>query len=574
MCGLYYDNKYYSFYDIESFYNHCKRLKGYLIVATNLGFDLTSAFFDTHHWTEFDIVSNGGFMLMGYNRLLDIKFIDTLNWHKASVKELGDILNLPKFKAPLFLGQKPQTPIEEKELRDYNKRDCEVSYFFSLWFQEQINLLGGELKITIASTSLDLWKRKYNHKVLVKEDEVLRKRGLTINLKDKIFNAYYGGRTETLQRGFFENLNYYDFNSLYPSVMVNALPLPNSVQYHKEGDYKQIFKREGVSDVTIQQITDELPLLPFRQNGKLLFPSGQFRGWYSHVELREAVNNGYVITKTHETISYSLTFKPFSLYVNDLYAKRTQAKKNGSTEQLIYKILMNSLYGKFGERKHNVVEHFDILNMSKDILSKMKDKYFDKIMNINDDGKGYFTREEECTSSHVFPILPVYITALARIKLWRVARTVDVVYMDTDSIVTPDLLPHSKELGALDLEHHLDKAIFVKPKMYYFEENKIKTVKMKGVPRASYEQFEDVLNYKPVEYIKFTKLKESIRRNFKVNSILNMIKHLDLEDTKRVWSKPFSLEKQKSEAIQIEQISIQNESPLVIRGGYGHKMQS
>lgn len=145
MVGLYYDGRYEAFYDVDSFYNFIRtRLRDYMLVATNLGFDLTSCFLNTKYWNEFEIISNGGYMLMGTNNILGIKFIDTLNWHKASVKELGRIVKMPKLPSPLYLGKRvPQTPMEEKELRDYNKRDCEISYFFSLWFQEQILTLGG-----------------------------------------------------------------------------------------------------------------------------------------------------------------------------------------------------------------------------------------------------------------------------------------------------------------------------------------------------------------------------------------------------------------------------------------------
>ena len=552
LVGIMHDNKYECFYDIDKFYNYIRtRLKGYVIVATNLSFDLTSIFFNSKYWNEFEILSNSGFMLQAENKKLDIVFRDTLNYHKASVKQLGKIINSPKSEAPNFLGQKPKNPLEEYELREYNKQDCFVTLKFMEWFQNQINSLGGQVKMTLASTSMDIWKRNYNNMIICKEDYMLKKHNIEVNIREKLFKAYYGGRTEVLKRGFAEDLNYYDFNSLYPSVMLDTLPLPNSVQYFKNGALNEILNREGVSHIKISNDTDELPLLPFRQDGKLTFPKGVFSGWYSHIELREAINNGYTILKVYETISYSLQFSPFHRYVIDLYSKRKKAKLKNDSSQLIYKLLMNSLYGKFGERKHMKIKYFDLMHMSKKDIINLQNEHYDKNVSISDSGKGYYTEEETCNSSHVLPIIPIYITAKARIKLWRIARLHDPYYMDTDSIVTKSVLASSKELGELELEHHIDTGIFIKPKMYYFKDGNEEVVKLKGVPHVNLDQFKEVLRGETIKYNKFVKLKEGIRRNLKINSIIEIEKNINLEDNKRLWLKKFDLILEESEPLMV-----------------------
>ena len=344
--------------------------------------------------------------------------------------------------------------------------------------------------------------------------------------------------------------------------MVNLFPLPNSVQYHSTGSLKRILAREGVSKVLVSFDSDELPLLPYRHDNKLIFPKGKFKGWYTHIELRTAIKHGYTILKVYETISYSLMFSPYSKYINILYDKRLKAKKKGDSSQLIYKLLMNSLYGKFGERKHQKTVHFDLLNMNKEETLKFQDNKIDTTITINEDGKGYYTIDEECTSNHVFPILPVYVTAYARIKLWEVARLVDPYYMDTDSIITKSELKHGKGLGELDLEHNIDKGIFIKPKMYFFLDGKEEIVKLKGVPHVNKKQFFNIIKGKSVKYKKFAKLKESIRRNLKVNSIQEVEKYIDLEDTKRSWNLKFGLdlENSRSKCLENEKEILQNES--------------
>ena len=584
MCGLYFDNKYLSFYDQEEFYYFLKTaMKGYTLVATNLAFDLTATFLNTKHWDEFVSISNGGMMLSSKNKKLKIQFMDTLSWHKASVKQLGEIVGIPKLEHPTFLGQKPKNEEETNILNEYNKADCEISCKFAEWFQDTIISLGGKLKITIASTSLDVWRRNFQTQVLIKEDEVIRKQGKISKerLKDKIFKAYYGGRTEVLQRGTFKNLNYYDFNSLYPSVMLGNLPLPNSVSYLPKGSLTSIFNREGVSEVTIEYDGDELPLLPYRQDGKLLFPKGIMRGYWTHVELRTAIKFGYKLHEVHETIEYSMSFMPFNDYISKLYAMRLKAKKNKSSEQIIYKLLMNSLYGKFGEKMHKVTFDFDFNTISEEELKTLKEEHYDKDIKVNDDGKAYFTFDEECNSAHIFPILPTYITALGRIKLWDVARKHNPVYMDTDSIITEDTLPFSNKIGELDCEYRVDNGIFIKPKMYMFTDGEKEIVKLKGVPRITREKMLEVLKGNSVSYTKFVKLKEGIRRNIAVNSMIQIKKNIDLEDSKRIWDKPFSIfEKQKSIPIIIGEVGkdetdiIQNKSYASERGCITHDITS
>jgi len=42
--------------------------------------------------------------------------------------------------------------------------------------------------------------------------------------------------------------------------------------------------------------------------------------------------------EVHETIEYSMSFMPFNDYISKLYAMRLKAKKNKSSEQIIYKL--------------------------------------------------------------------------------------------------------------------------------------------------------------------------------------------------------------------------------------------
>ena len=170
-------------------------------------------------------------------------------------------------------------------------------------------------------------------------------------MKD-LFKAYYGGRTETLKRGEVSDLNYYDINSLYPSVMHGCLyPDPNTMRITHKNSRKYIDMYDGVSSVEIHcPDSIKVPLLPYRYDNKLYFPRGTFKGWYSHVELRKAMDLGYILKHVEKTYYYKESCCPFVDYVSDIYAKRMKYKSEGSVMQLIAKLFLNSLYGKFGQK--------------------------------------------------------------------------------------------------------------------------------------------------------------------------------------------------------------------------------
>jgi hypothetical protein len=76
---------------------------------------------------------------------------------------------------------------------------------------------------------------------------------------------------------------------------------------------------------------------------------------------------------------------------------------------------------------------------------------------------------------YVIPQLSVHITALARVKLWKLLQGIvdkggRIYYTDTDSVVCSGVdLPVGPGLGALKLEAVIHRAAFVLPKLYLVE---------------------------------------------------------------------------------------------------------
>lgn len=525
---------------------------GGLVYATNLGFDFNSLAEGTDFKTRCNILIRGSnYIMVTYKGTYQkIKLLDSVNYGGLSVEKMGNILKLPKLKKPKCLGRLPKNKKEKDELLEYNKRDCEVTRDFMIFLQKGLNDLGGELKSTISSCAMDLFRRRFLKYDVVRESVILG-----YDVKPIIYKAYYGGRTEVFKRGFIENYNYYDFNSLYPSVMLFDYPNPLSVRVEKK-ENRDLLRFEGVSYFELDIPKTRYPLLPYREGTKLIFPYGKLKGYYTHLEIRRAIElyGENIILLMNDTVYYTETKKYFEDYVNTLYTLRKEYKKQGSEMEHVVKLLLNSLYGRFALRKIEKTEFIDFSD-EEEAIEKIKECEKKGItVKCDSSLSGYFQENEDFDGVSSVPIWSVYVTAYARTKLHSAILECDPVYIDTDSLITKKKYKDSKELGELKLEKVVKNGIIIKPKLYFCDDE----IKSKGVPipknqRGKERLKKQILSKKTLHYKKFIKVKEGINRNIKVNSVIVQSKEIDLEDNKRVWVGEFDAHKlQDSEPIEVK----------------------
>lgn len=524
-----------------------KRFWNSIVVATNLGFDFFGTFYSTKEIKEFDFLFRGSSLIYAKTNIrrqefhkrqsiytkhgkkqrikgYKLTFLDTVNYCGLSVESLGNILKLPKLIHPKFLGKKPKNKSQWDELITYNRRDAEISKKYMEFLYDSFEKLGASHKLTIASTSMSLFRNKYlKDKYWVHDsDELL-----------EIFKAYYGGRTEVFSRGNIKKFNYYDINSLYPYVMKKIFPNPNTKRITYKNNPFYIKNYNGVSLVDVYCPYMEYPFLPHRTKDKLLFPTGNFKGWYSHVELRYALKLGYEIKKVHKTYYYKKNCHPFRKFVNDMYKIRMAFKRAKNPMEIVVKLLMNSLYGKFGQ-KFTDRDDWQPFNHTLEELNKLD--FFERHGDYIRIKKDYSE-----PSVHCIPIWALYTTAYARIKLYRLIKKHKAVYCDTDSLITKDFINVSDELGKLKLEMKINNGIIVKPKCYAVVGDKRTFVKIKGIAKKlTFNDFKNFTVKPKITYMKFMKFKESVRRGFIPNELLYVDKNMDLEDNKRVWQNKFN----------------------------------
>lgn len=425
-------------------------------------------------------------------------FCDSYWLIRQPLREIGEWLGMSKggsaestehFYAPLG------------ELITYNERDCRVLYKALVVFEREINRLGGELQKTIASTALDLFRRRFLHEKIRTTDEV----------NGFARQAYYASRVEPFCKRC-EHADYYDVNSSFPYAMTFDAP-GNLSRWGKRLRDDDL----GLVEATIKVPELDIPPAPYRgDDGRLYFPTGRWRAWFTSEDFRHLQGFGASVERVHQV----LTFEPFGAlrgYAETIYGWRKSTKDPAL--KIILKFLLNSLYGKFGEqeRKQRVVIHpssdfFDTPEREPGGLGR------EMLM------PGVHAIVEDRSIPHAHVPIAAHITAVARRVLDEyLVQAPRVYYCDTDGFAVPESsrFELSDELGGLKLEKHVFEGVFAAPKLYAFtEDGSSWTVKGKGFSRVSsvedgkrkshrlrYDDFCKLLGQKELELEQFGRLR-------------------------------------------------------------------
>lgn len=365
---------------------------------------------------------------------------DSLNLLPASLDALSKNL-CPKLgvKGNIDHNNLSMTNIEsqKKILLDYMKRDFLLLGGVMLKAQEiywKLFRVDIESKITLASLALSIFRLKYYdasnwpiHIPNKNEDSFIRL-------------AYYGGHIDAY-KPYGENLYYYDVNSLYPFVM-KEFPMPGGVPvWHRNLDGMDLDSMFGFIEAYVEcPKTINKPFLPYRnKENTLIFPTGEFVGVYFSEELKYARDIGYTVIPISGYL-FERKESPFKDFVSSLFESRLEAKKSKNDAMAyVYKILMNSLYGRFGiNPKSTITEIYDenkrknLLNHCDLIFSELlyENKYIISFHSNTDKGPDYWKPPENLAVQ-----LVAGITTYARIYMYPYISREDCYYRDTDSVM-------------------------------------------------------------------------------------------------------------------------------------------
>lgn len=396
--------------------------------------------------------------------------------------------------------QKGSIDYDSISFNDYRSRrycldDCRaLRQVIESYFEQDI-FKGLRPKGTIASNAMQIYRTtiKTSLKSISKDMEHFIRRG------------YFGGRVEIFKM-IGSDLNVYDFNSLYPAVMVeNSFPvgLPAWVSRFEKG-VDGFYEAEIDYDDSVN-----IPALPVSRDGKLIFPVGKFSGVFSSIELEASQRSGASF-KVKKGVIFHVSKNIFKKYVSDLY----HLKENSHSDSAMYlmtKLYLNGLYGKFGQRR----------TQSSIIRCSFKDAAKEGLVPYMPE-HGLFIKQSESKGAYILPHIAAWVTSHARLKLFSRLNE-STYYCDTDSVFTSENLENdSKRLGALKFEKKVSEAVFLLPKVYHLSgSGSLSYSRVKGFTRDSVkhlniDDFKAALsgNRKSfnIEYKKLFGIKESLRR--------------------------------------------------------------
>ena len=412
----------------------------------------------------------------GNKKLNKVTFYDSLKKLPFSVDKIAKDFHLPINKLKIdYEADRPKGHILTEEEKEYILHDVKI-IAMALKIQFEQNLT----KITNGSDALSDFKNTISKKQFEINFPIL-----DLETDKDIRQAYRGGFTYVNPR--YQNKDIkdgivFDVNSLYPSVMYDK-PLPYGRPLFFTGKYVY----DDIYPLYVQNIICEFKVK------KNHIPTIQLKNNLSFMP------NEY-ITETKEPVNMILTSVDLELflehydvynieYVNGWKFKQCTGifkpyidkwgkikKENEGAIRQLAKLMLNSLYGKFGTNP--------------DVTGKIPFLDSDDIVKWKLDEKTY--------RDPIYIPMGVFITAWARHKTITTAQLCydRFIYADTDSLhlvgtEIPKAIEHiidDKELGYWAHESTFTRARFIRQKTYIEEIDGKFNVKCAGMPDSIKEK--------------------------------------------------------------------------------------
>lgn len=435
-----------------------------------------------------NIIENHGLIMAldvyTYNRKKHWKFYDSFQVMKGGLDDLTVSFDVEHKKLSGTVDYENLT--DTPEVREYLRHDVLGLYEVIEKFYSLPPLKGVGHKMTTSSLAMAIFRMNYLG------DELLYK--LTPEKEDFVRQGYYGGRNEIFKMAGV-NVKEYDVNSMYPTAMLEPMPVGSKGAWGKAYNFKNPNIVGFIQAKVKTPASLKIPLLPYRYNGKLLFPAGTFEGVFYSKELEYAIDLGYEVEVIRALIFPCSTY--LKDYAMDFYKLRQQYPGNNAMN-VTAKLLLNGLYGKFAQERDREMLTTDI-----EFEEGCKNHYTLVFPEYNLWRKPSYT-----DSPAILPHISAAITAHSRIILHKYLNMYPdkVLYCDTDSVFIEDIdLPTGKALGELKLEQIYKRWIAIQPKFYYGAEPEIpnKNGEYRDKLRAkgfTFEQKDKEGNYIPLPW--------------------------------------------------------------------------
>jgi hypothetical protein len=416
-------------------------------------------------------------------------------WRKDRAKIVGlDDSNFFQGKlekwAPIVGQAKVQVDFDnvtDAELWKRCRSDVDIMVrLWRLWLAFLDEVDAGDFKPTVSSTAFSTWRHRFMPQSLfIHADE----RALILERE-----AYKGGRVECLWTGEREDgpFHYLDVNSMYGYVMARGL-YPTGLIGSKSHIPLKRLENELHRHAMIARVRLDIdePFFPYNLGGVNCYPTGEFETTLTTPEIIEAHRRGWIVS-VGEAAIYS-SHPLFSDYAQEFYRLRLAYLKDGNTGfAALCKLLINGLYGKFGQRgiKQEDIGECDPDRCGVEELYEQDTGRFCQLVYLGGRVYKVWAEGEAYNSS---PGIAAHVTAYARLTLTHLMQKVPtghLFYMDTDSLIVDDLglaalrlYMHETALGALKVQQSSARLAIYAPKDYVMDGE----VRRKGVRPSAVE---------------------------------------------------------------------------------------
>ncbi len=389
-----------------------------------------------------------------------IKVIDTGSFLRGSLYELSRRLNLEHHKryGPNFVreGKKPQTRKDWQGLYLYCRDEILATYDLAQYVLDMHRHYDTAISISASQFASKVFKKHFLKTKIPQVPSWARW------LAEQ---SIHGGRASTFVDGIavIPDVNYYDYHSFYSWAMAD-LPLLTDGKWQKVNDFVDEFEGFYQIDGYVQKC--KYPVI-LKNAGNFEYAKDEYvrRAPVVSYELREALKHdeidlakikGYVWTPSKNAEN------PFKNYVDEFYKLKQGTPKDDPRHQM-YKLLLNSLYGK----TYQTVRQTDY-------------KEEPELAWNPELGKCVRNRILYRAGGIYLPHVGSWITSLCRAKLHEDLHRYEAIDCATDSFKTNrNDIPTGSGLGELKHEHQ-GLLLLIRPKLYIMFSEDIQKEVMEG----------------------------------------------------------------------------------------------
>lgn len=436
---------------LDNFLNFCGSMPGFIVLyCFNAKFDLAILMreyidkflqddFTVRHQTnkgntwEITVCCSKNWYAFFRSGNTFIYFLDLQNFFSGSLAKMAKDLNLETMKV-----ERPEGLGERKFLKT-DKKFCEYALSDSLICleaAERLMLMHEEFDIPVATSSANFSEKVFRRDFIPEGKKYIFPDNFECLRLAEL--SYHGGKNGYYldNPAFVRNCYEYDFNSAYPFAMYN-IPSFIAGKYEKVDRFTEgfvgIYQAIGKLNPCKFGVLYNSEFNYFRYSEPL-----DVRVFVNSYELQEAINSGEF--KLQEVKGYiwkpETTESPLKEYSRYFWEKKNATPKSDLRYQF-YKLLLNSLYGKWIQR--NPVK---------------RAKY------VYSSGQLELFKKQQQAGGLYHPFIASLITGNTRARLHQAEHRFNAIESSTDSVKTKKFdkkAANIKEMGVMQLEHFFCK---------------------------------------------------------------------------------------------------------------------